>query len=87
MDDNDVYYRLIRIGDNDDIITVCCMQWFDEYDYDESRFLCAKGTNERLMFSTEEKAIKFMNDNLKQENIDPVYRLQTQVYNDNFYKD
>lgn len=87
MDYNDVYYRLIRTGDNEDIITVCCMQDFDEYDYDRSRFLCAKGTDERLIFSTEEKAIKFLNDNIKPENIDPEYLVKTQSYNDNFYKD
>lgn len=86
MEDNDVYYRIIRTNDNDALLTICCMQWFDEYDYDETRFLCAKGTNERLKFSTEEKAIKFLNDNINLENIDPEYRVQTQKYNDQFYK-
>lgn len=86
MEDNDVYYRIIRTSDDDTLLTICCMQWFDEYDYDETRFLCAKGTNERLMFSTEEKAIKFLNDNINLENIDPEYRVKTQKYNDQFYK-
>lgn len=87
MEDNDVYYRIIRTSDDDTLLTICCMQWFDEYDYDETRFLCAKGTDERLRFSTEEKAIKFLNDNINQENIVPEYRVQTQKYNDKFYKD
>ena len=85
MEDNDVYYRIIRTND-DALLTICCMQWFDEYDYDETRFLCDKGTNERLKFSTEEKAIKFLNDNINLENIDPEYRVKTQKYNDQFYK-
>jgi hypothetical protein len=84
---NDVYYRIIRIGEDDNILTVVCMQDHDEMDYDHSRFLCAKGTEERLYFSTEEKAIKFLNDNINLDNIDPKYLVQTQRYNDSFYKD
>jgi len=84
---NDVYYRIIRIGEDDNILTVVCMQDHDEMDYDHSRFLCAKGTDERLYFSTEEKAIKFLNDNINLDNIDPKYLVQTQRYNDSFYKD
>ena len=84
---NDLYYRIIRIGEDDNILTVVCMQDHDEMDYDHSRFLCAKGTDERLYFSTEEKAIKFLNENIKPENIDPEYLVKTQDYNDSFYKD
>lgn len=84
---NDLYYRIIRIGEDDNILTVVCMQDHDEMDYDHSRFLCAKGTEERLYFSTEEKAIKFLNDNINLDNIDPKYLVQTQRYNDSFYKD
>jgi hypothetical protein len=84
---NPVYYRIIRSSNDDTLLTICCMQWFDESDYNESRFLCAKGTQERLKFSSEEKAIKFLNENIHQENIDPDYRVQTQSYNDQFYKD
>ena len=83
---DELYYRIIRTSDDDKILTVVCMQWFDENDYDVSRFLCAKGTDERLMFSTEQKAIKFLNDNIKQEFIDPEYRRMTQENNDSFYK-
>ncbi|AQW88687.1 hypothetical protein pEaSNUABM50_00160 [Erwinia phage pEa_SNUABM_50] len=84
---NDVYYRIIRSYEDDELLRVVTMQDFDEYDYDHSRFLCAKGTNERLQFSTEEKAIKFLNDNINLENIDPEFRVKTQNYNDKFYKD
>jgi hypothetical protein len=36
MDDqNDPYYRIYNSGDDWNIVT---MQWFDEYDYDQSKF-------------------------------------------------
>lgn len=85
-DYNDVYYRIIRSLNDETLLTVVCMQWFDENDYEESRFLCAKGTKDRLSFNTEEEAIEFLNDNIKQENIDPEYSIRTQNSNDNFYK-
>ncbi|AFC21613.1 hypothetical protein GAP32_163 [Cronobacter phage vB_CsaM_GAP32] len=84
--DDDVYYRIIRTREDDNILTVVCMQWFDEDAYDVNRFLCAKGTDDRLIFSTVEKAVKFLNDNIKQEFIDPEYRCMTQENNDSFYK-
>jgi hypothetical protein len=37
MSDNDVYYRLY-LNRHDELVVVC-MQWFDEYDYDQKRFL------------------------------------------------
>jgi len=37
---HDVYYRVLR--GSDDIPIVACMQWFDEYDYDQSRFFTEK---------------------------------------------
>lgn len=83
--DNEVYYRIIRTSD-DTLLTVVCMQWFDEHDYDEDRFLCVKGTRNRLSFKSEKDAIDFMNDNIKLENIHPEYRKQTQKFNDSFYK-
>lgn len=83
---DDVYYRIIRTSEDDTLLTVVCMQWFDEHDYDKDRFLCEKGTRNRLSFSTEEEAVEFLNVNIKLENIDPEYRRQTQKYNDNFYK-
>jgi hypothetical protein len=36
-DDNDLYWRLYVNSDN--IARVVCMQWFDEFDYDQSRFI------------------------------------------------
>ncbi|SOK58435.1 hypothetical protein [Yersinia phage fHe-Yen9-04] len=84
--ESDVYYRIIRMSDDPQLLTIVTMQDFDEVDYDHNRFLCAKGTNERLYFSTEEKAIKFLNENIKFENIDPDYLNKHQRLNDIFYK-
>lgn len=89
-DEHSVYYRIIRYketGNENELLTVVTMQDHDEYDYDQSRFLCKKGTDERLFFKTEEEAIQFLSDNIKEENIDPEYLVQTQKYNDSFYKD
>jgi carbamoylphosphate synthase large subunit len=38
---NEVYYRLMYDEDANRIV-VCCMQWFDEYDYDQSKFITDK---------------------------------------------
>lgn len=80
------YYRIICMNNDSSLLTIVEMQWHDEDDYDEHRFLCAKGTKDRLSFSTEKQAIEFLNDNIKLENIDPEYRVYTQKHNDNFYK-
>jgi hypothetical protein len=45
--ENPVYYRLF-LGDNDEPVVIT-MQWFDEYDYDQSRFL----NEERYAFEQE----------------------------------
>lgn len=84
---NDLYYKLIRSNKNEEWLTVVCMQWFDENDYEQSRFLRAKGTDDILRFDDEKDAIKFLNDNIKIENIDPEFRFHTQSSNDALYKD
>ena len=84
---NDVYYRIIRTSDDEKLLTVVTMQDHDEMDYDHRRFLTEKGTDTRLYFDAKEDAIKFLNDNIKPEHIDPEYLVQTQKYNDSFYKD
>lgn len=40
MMDNDVYYRVIHSNSAENAAGLCvvCMQWFDEHDYDQSRF-------------------------------------------------
>ncbi len=83
---NDLYYRILRRQDSD-LLTIVAMQSHDEWDYDESRFLCAKGTDSPLLFSTEKDAIKFLNDNIKHEYIEPEFLIRTQQSNDKYYKD
>jgi len=82
-----LYYCIIRTADDEKLLTVVTMQSNDEYYYDYSRFLLHKGTSDRVQFNSEQQAIKFLNDNIKAEHIDPEYRVQTQKYNDSFYKD
>lgn len=37
MGENEIYYR-IQVDSNGEL-RVCCLQWFDEYGYDERRWL------------------------------------------------
>lgn len=67
--DNDVYYKIFLT--RDDLVTIVCMQWFDENDYDHSRFYRVAG--EEAKFMTEEHAKHFLNQNFKPECIDPEY--------------
>jgi hypothetical protein len=68
---NEVYYR-IYYWDEIGKLTVVCMQWFDEYDYHEDRFM-TDDDGERLKFSSEEDAVRWLNENVKPEMIDPKY--------------
>jgi hypothetical protein len=34
-EDNDVYYRIMRSNNDESLLTIVCMQWFDECDYDD----------------------------------------------------
>ena len=47
MENNDIYYRILRDGHKLVIVT---MQRFDEYDYDQDRFVSSE------KFATEEEA-------------------------------
>ncbi len=69
--DSDVYYKLYQ---TDRGLCVVCMQWFDEYDYDQKKFIVSKETSEPLSFKDEDKAIQFLNDNFKQSYINLEYR-------------
>lgn len=90
-----LYYCIIRNnnptssidGSSPVVLSVVTMQDHDECDYDQSRFLCKKGTDKRHYFDSKEEAIQFLNDNIKPEFIDPEYLVLTQKYNDSFYKD
>lgn len=38
---NKVYYRLLY-RESENKVVVACMQWFDEFDYDQSKFITDK---------------------------------------------
>lgn len=38
---NEIYYRLFY-RESENKVVVACMQWFDEYDYDQSKFITDK---------------------------------------------
>lgn len=54
-DADPVYYRIIHSLEDDEAVVVC-MQWFDEYDYDQARFLTEK------TFPTEKEAQVYANN-------------------------
>ena len=68
---NDVYYKIIQCEDG--VLTVACLQWFDEYDYDQDRFFTDED-GYQLKFDTEEEAEEWLNENIKPELIDPEHR-------------
>lgn len=70
---SDVYYRLYQSERQGGLITIVCMQWFDEMDYYEDRFV-KTSDGEAHTFETEEMAIEKLNKWFKQEEIDPEYR-------------
>ncbi|WP_431785894.1 hypothetical protein [Paenibacillus lactis] len=53
--------------------TLACMQWFDEYDYDESRFF-KDSDGDLLRFESKEEGIRWLNENIKSDMIDLEYR-------------
>lgn len=67
---NEVYYKLFHCKEG--YLTIVCLQWFDEFDYDKSRFY--KEDENDLIFDEEEKAIQYLNVNFAKEDIDPEYR-------------
>ncbi|MCY8228769.1 hypothetical protein MOC30_14360 [Bacillus spizizenii] len=70
---NDIYYKIYQSSRLNELITVVCMQWFDECDYDKERFLTDEEGN-ALKFDTEENAKRWLNENVRTEMIDPDYR-------------
>jgi len=69
MDEESVYWKIFLGRDN--LLTIVCMQWFDEYDYDQSRFYTKDG--EIPKWTSEEDAKKYLNDNFRKEMIDPEF--------------
>ena len=63
-----MYYRVYLNHEN--LICVCCMQWFDEYDYERDRFVRDAGGSP-LQFDDELSAKTFVNRTYKLEVIHP----------------
>lgn len=71
--DNEVYYKLYNVTHNhENYITVVCLQWFDESDYNENAFHEENG--KVLIFETEKEAVIYLNDNFEINDIDPKYK-------------
>ncbi len=50
----DVYWKLLRM--NDGLITVACLQWFDEFDIDENKFICNSEDRIHVLSSSEQES-------------------------------
>jgi hypothetical protein len=70
--DNEVYYKLYQ-SSRTDLLTVVCMQWFDEPDYDSKRFV-RNENGDPYYFEDEDQAIAQLNEWFQPHQIDPMYR-------------
>lgn len=68
----EVYYQIIKSPRNE-LMNICCIQDFDEIDYDQSRF-CRNSKNEIHCFETEEMAIEKLIKWFEPNEIDEEYR-------------
>ena len=75
--DDDVYYR--PLFGRDGLVTLACMQWFDEFDYDEKRFLRDED-GQRYRFADGKEAAAWLNAHVKPDLIDPQYRAYGQSW-------
>lgn len=64
MGRNSVYYKIYLNSDNK--YCVVTMQWFDEFDYNENKFL-KKSNGEHYQFTKEKDAKLFLNKIVKPE--------------------
>lgn len=69
-----VYYKLFKTREG--LMTVVCLQNFDEPDYDHNRFVKNSDGDEHV-FETEEMAIEKLNNWFKPEEIVSEYRFET----------
>lgn len=67
---NEVYYKLYLTRER--LVTVVCMQDFDEYDYNPVKFF-RDPDGEATVFDTEEEAVIYLNEHFQPEVIDPEY--------------
>ena len=71
-EEEDTIYYKIYLDHESELLTVVCMQYFDEQDYVPHRFLMPDGQS--VKFSTEEEAIAYLNANVPYDKIEPEYR-------------
>ncbi len=76
---SEVYWKLYRSQRNE-LVTVVCMQWFDEFDYYEDRFI-VNSSGEVHVFDSEELAVEKLNEWYKEDEIDPEYRRKKRLEN------
>ena len=69
-DDDPIYYRIYKLQSY--LITVVCMQYHDEKDYDQTKFV-KNSKNEVHTFETEQEAKEKLNEWYPKEKIDPQY--------------
>lgn len=65
-----VYYRIFL--SKEQLLRVVCMQEFDEYDYDQKRFLRDED-GYPMKFKEELEAIDYLNENFRPDRIDPEF--------------
>lgn len=75
----EVYWKLYRSARNE-LVTIVCMQWFDEGDYEEDRFI-VNSNDEVHTFETEEMAKEKLNEWFEPKEIDPEYRMNSKEFN------
>lgn len=74
----EVYYKLYL--NKKDLVTIVCMQDFDEYDYHQERFI-RNSEGKAHRFETEEMALEKMKEWYKLEEIDEEYREEIKIKN------
>lgn len=67
----DVYYKIYSSEKHK--MTVVCLQWFDEFDYHQHRFVTDLSGDVHV-FEREETAIEKLNEWYEPDKIDPKYR-------------
>ncbi|QQO40514.1 hypothetical protein 000TH008_86 [Bacillus phage 000TH008] len=80
---SDVYYKILMYTDLEDYeckATVVTMQWFDERDYPQDNFIKDE-RGRALEFDSEDEAVQWVLDNVKDGHIDP--RLKRNRFNQN----
>jgi hypothetical protein len=75
---NEVYWRLYKSTRSAGLMTVVCMQWFDELVYSPQNFV-RNESGDVYYFLNEEDAIKYLNEWYEPYQIDLEYRNSNKV--------